>query len=115
MMQEKLVKARARAKMLENVEFSEEQELQKGILGSRQQSLHSRQIKKENSEISHSQQDSDYLNSVYQAEQEKEGFSSEKNIVDAFCHLVKQQSAPDIQIDGFDGTPRFLFFPDTFP
>ena len=115
MMHEKLVKARARAKMLENVEFSEEQELQKGILGSRQQSLHSRQIKKENSEISHSQQDSDYLNSVYQAEQEKEGFSSEKNIVDAFCHLVKQQSAPDIQIDGFDGTSRFLFFPDTFP
>ena len=43
----------------------------------------------ENSEVSHSQEDGDYLNPVYQAEQEKEGFLSGKNIVDALCHLVK--------------------------
>ena len=97
-MQEKLAKARARAKIFENVEFGEEQELQGEIFGNRQQSLHSTQMKKENSEASWSQQDSDYLNPVYQAEQEKEGFSSEKKIVDALCHLVKQQSAPDIEL-----------------
>ena len=59
----------------------------------------------ENSEAWHSQEDSYYLNPVYQAEQEKEGFSSGKNIVDALCHLVKQQSAPDIELDVFDGNP----------
>ena len=65
-----------------------------------QQSLHSRQTKKENSETSYSQKD-DYLYPVYQAEQKKEGFSSVKNIIDALCHLVKQQSAPDIELDVF--------------
>ena len=40
---------------------------------------------------------------MYQAEQEKKGFSSEKNIVNELCHLVKQQSAPDIELDVFDG------------
>ena len=104
-MQEKLAKARARAKILENVELGEEKELQGEILGNHQESLYSTQIKKENSEASCSQQDSDYLNPVYQAEQEKEGFSSEKKIVDALCHLVKQQSAPDIELDVFDGNP----------
>ena len=61
-MKEQLAKARVRAQILENVEFGEEQELQGEILGYRQQSSHSRQTKKENSEESHSQQDSDYLN-----------------------------------------------------
>ena len=104
-MQEKLAKARARAQILENVEFGEEQELGGEILGNHQQSLHSRLTKKENSEAPHSQQDSGYLNPIHQAEPEKEGFSSEKNIVDALCHLVKQQSAPDIELDVFDGNP----------
>ena len=114
-MQEKLAKVRPRAQILENVEFGEKQELQGEILGNRQQSLHSRQTKKENSEASHSQQDSDYLNQVHQAEQEKEGFSSEKNIVDALCHLVKQQSAPDIELDVFDGNPLdFHYFMTLF-
>ena len=63
------------------------------------------QIMKENSEASCSQQDSEYLNPVYQAEQENEGFSSEKKIVDALCHSVKQESAPDIELDAFDGNP----------
>ena len=54
-MKEKFAKARVRAQILENVEFGEEQELQGGILGYRQQSSHSRQTKKENSEESHSQ------------------------------------------------------------
>ena len=104
-MQEKLAKARARTKILENMELGEEKELQGEKLGNHQESLYSTQIKKENSEASCSQQDSDYLNPVYQAEQEKEGFSSEKKIVDALCNLVKQQSAPDIELDVFDGNP----------
>ena len=87
------------------MKLAEEKELQGEILGNCQKSLHSTRIKKENSEASCSQQDSDYLNPVYQAEQEKEGFSSEKKIVDALCHLVKQQSAPDIELDVFDGNP----------
>ena len=111
-MPEKLAKTRARAHILENRELGEEQELQQEKLENCQQSLHSRQTKKENSEASHSKHDSDYLNSVHQAEQEKKGFSSEKNIVDALCHLVKQQSAPDIEIDIFDGLSLFY---DTFP
>ena len=50
---------------------------------------------------------------MYQAEQKKEGFSSEKNIVVAFCHLVKQQSAP--KIDVFDGNPLdFHYFMKLF-
>ena len=40
-----------------------------------------------------------------QAVQQKEGFFSEKNIVDALSHLVKQQSAPNIELDVFDGNP----------
>ena len=74
-------------------------------MGNCQKSLHLTRIKKENSEASCSQQESDYLNPVYQAEQENEGFSLEKKIVDALCHLVKQQSAPDIELDVFDGNP----------
>ena len=88
-MQEKLAKARARAKILENVELGEEKKLQGEIFGNHRESLYSTRIKKENSEASCIQQDSDYLNPVHQAEQEKEGFSSEKKIVDALCHLVK--------------------------
>ena len=42
---------------------------------------------------------------MYQAEEEKEGFSSEKKIVDVLCHLVKQQSALDIELDIFEGNP----------
>ena len=53
-MQKKLAKARAKAQILENVEFGEKQELQVEILGNHQQSLHSRQTKKENSEAPHS-------------------------------------------------------------
>ena len=49
------------------MELSEDQELQGEILGNRQQSLYSRQINIENSKASHSRQDSDYLNQVYQA------------------------------------------------
>ena len=41
-MEQKLATARARAKIFENVEFGEEQELQGEILGNCQQSLHSR-------------------------------------------------------------------------
>ena len=68
-MQEKFAKARTRTQILENVEFGEEQELQGEMLGNLQQSLHSRQTKKENSEESHSQLDSDYLNPMYQVKQ----------------------------------------------
>ena len=114
-MQEKIAKARARAKILENDDFGDEQELQGEILGNRQQSLHSRQTKKENSEASHSQQNSDDLNPMHQAEQEKEGLSSEKNIVDALHNLVKQQTAPDIELDFFDGIPLdFHYFMTLF-
>ena len=114
-MQEKLAKARARAKILENVELGGEKELQGEILGNHQESLYFTRIKKESSEASCSQQDSDYLNPVYQADQEKEGFSSEKKIVDALCHLVKQQSAPDIELDVFDGNPLdFHYFMTLF-
>ena len=95
------------AKILENVEFGEEQELHGEILGNRRPSLHFTQTK-ENSDASCSQQDRDYLNSVYQAEQEKK-------IVDAFCHLVKQQSAPYIELDVFDGNPLdFHYFVTPF-
>ena len=95
-MQEKLSKARARAEILENEEFGAEQELQRDILGNHQQSLHSMQTKKENSS-------------------EKKEFSPEKNIVDALCHLVKQQSAPDIELDVFDGNPLdFHYFMTLF-
>ena len=62
----------------------------------------------------HSQQVSDYLNPVYQAEQEKKGFSSEKNNVYALCHLAKQQSAPDIELDVFDGNPLDFHYFMTF-
>ena len=114
-MQEKLAKARSTAKILENVELGEEKELQEEILGNRQQSLYSTQIKKGNSEISFSQQDSNYLNAVYRAEQEKEGLSSEKKTVDELCHLVKQQSAPDIELAVFDGNPLdFSLFHNIF-
>ena len=114
-MQEKIAKARASAKILENVELGEEKELQGEILGNCQQSLYSTQIKKENSKASWSQQDSDYLNAVYRAEQEKEGLSSEKKTVDALCHLVKQLSAPDIELAVFDGNPLdFSLFHDIF-
>ena len=114
-MQEKLAKARARAKILENVELGEVKELQGEILGNHQESLYSTQIKKENSEASCSQRDSDYLNPVYQAEQEKERFSSEKKIVDALCHLVKEQLAPDIELELFDGNPLdFHYFMTLF-
>ena len=113
-MQEKLAKARERAKILENVELAEEKESQGEILGNHQQSLDSTQIKKENSETSCSQQDADYLNPVYQAAQEKERFSSEKKIVDTLCHLVKQQSAPYIELDVFDGNPLDFHYFVTF-
>ena len=114
-MQEKLSKARTRAKILENVELAEEEELQGEILGNRQQSLHSMQIKKKNFEALCSQQECDYLIPVYQAVQKKEGFSSEKKIVDALCHLVKQQSATDIELDVFDGDPLdFHYFMTLF-
>ena len=102
-MQEKLAGTREKTKVLENVEFGEKQELHGEILGNRQKSLRSTQIKKESFEASCSQQDSDYLNLVYQAEQEKEGFSPDEKIVDALCHLAKQQSAPDTEADAFDG------------
>ena len=50
-----------------------------------------------------------------QAEQEKEGFSSEKKTVDALCHLVKQQSATDIELDVLDGNPLdFHYFMTLF-
>ena len=52
----------------------------------------------------HSQQGSNYLNPMQQAEPGKE-FSSEKNIADALSHLAKQQSGPDIELDTFDGNP----------
>ena len=113
-MQEKITKARASAKILENVELGGETKLQGEILGNRQQPLYSTQIKKENSEASCSQQDSDYLNAVYRAEQEKEGLSSEKKTVDALCHLVKQQSAPDIALAVFDGNPLDFHYFMTF-
>ena len=60
------------------MEFGEEQELQGAILGNCQQSLYSRQTKEENSEASHSQQDSD---PVYQAEQQKEGFFQRRTLL----------------------------------
>ena len=82
-------------------------------MGNHQQLLNSRQTKNVNSEESHSQQEGDHLNPVYQGEQEKKWFSSEKNIVDALCHLVKQQSAPDIDV--FDENPLdFHYFMTLF-
>ena len=52
---------------------------------------------------------------MHQAEQEKEGLSSEKNIVDALHNLVKQQTAPDIELDFFDGIPLdFHYFMTLF-
>ena len=90
-MQKKLAKTKARAQILENMEFGEEQVLQGEILGIHQQSLNSKQTKKKNSEALHSQQDGDYLIPVYQAEHKKKEFSIEKSIVDVLCHLVKQQ------------------------
>ena len=42
---------------------------------------------------------------MYQAEEEKEGFSSEKKIVDVLYYLVKQQSELDIELDIFEGNP----------
>ena len=65
--------------------------------------MHCRQTKEDNSEESYSQQDIDYLNPLNTAEQEKRRFSSEKNIVDTLCYLLKQQSAPNIEVDVFDG------------
>ena len=70
-MQETLAKAKARAEILENVELTEEKELQGEIMRNRQRSLYSTQIKKKNSGALCSQQDSDYLNPVCQDEQEK--------------------------------------------
>ena len=97
------------------MEFGGEQGLQGVILGNRQQSLHSTQIRKENSEPPFSQQDIEYLNPMYQTEQDKEGFSSENKIVDALCHLVKQQLAPDIELDVFDCNPLdFHYFMTLF-
>ena len=54
-MQEKLAKARARAQILENVEFGKKQEFQGEILGNCRQYLYSKQTRKNNSEASHSQ------------------------------------------------------------
>ena len=114
-MQEKLAKTRPRAKILENMELGEEKKLQGEKLGNRQESLYSTQIKKENSEASCSQQDRDYLNPVYQAAEEKEGFSSEKKNVDALYHLVEQQSVLDIELDVFHGNPLdFHYFMTLF-
>lgn len=48
-MQEKIIKAKARAKIINNKELDEEQELKGEILGNHQQSLHSKQ-NKENSD-----------------------------------------------------------------
>ena len=42
----KITKAKARAKIIENKELGEEQELQEEILGNHQQSLHSKQNNK---------------------------------------------------------------------
>ena len=50
-MQEKLAKARARAQILENMEFGEEQGLHGEMLVYRQQSLNFRQTKKENFKV----------------------------------------------------------------
>ena len=94
------------------MEFSEGQELQGEILRNRQQSLHFRQTKKENSENSHSQQDSDYLNPVYQAKQQNKGFASEKNIVVAVCLLVKKLTAPDNELDNTLGFHYFMTLVD---
>ena len=52
---------------------------------------------------------------MYQAEQERKGFSLEKNIVDALRHFVKQQSVPDIELDVFDSNPLdFHYFMTPF-
>ena len=79
-MQEKLAKARATAKILENVELGEEKELQEEILRNRQQSLYSTQIKKGNSEVSCSQQDSDYLNAVNELNKRRKGFLQRRKL-----------------------------------
>ena len=59
-MQEKLARAMAKAQIFENLELVEEQELQGEILGNHQQSVHSRQTKKENSKVLHNQQEEDW-------------------------------------------------------
>ena len=102
-MQEKLCKTRAKSQILKGVQLGEEQQLQEEILVNHQQSLDYRQTKKQNSKETHSQQDSNHLNPVYQAEQEKKRFFSDQKIVNSLCHLVKQQSTTDIELDVFDG------------
>lgn len=77
-MLKELAKARARAQILDNVEFGEKQELQTEILENHQQFFHSTQTKKKNSKESHSQQESHDLNLFYQAEQER--FSSQEKV-----------------------------------
>ena len=44
----------------------------------------------------------------------KKGFSSEKNILDTSCHLVKQQSALDIELDVFGGNLLDFYYFMTF-
>ena len=52
---------------------------------------------------------------MHQSQPEKKGFSSETNIVDALCYLVKQHSAPDIDFDVLYGNPRdFHYFMTLF-
>ena len=109
-MQEKLCKTRAKSQILEGVQLGEEQQLQEEILVNHRQSLDYRKTKKKNSKESHSQQDSNHLNPVYRAEQEKKRFSSDQNIVNSLCHLVKQQSTTDIELDVFDGNPLDFYY-----
>lgn len=94
-MQEKRDKARVRAQILKNVESDEEHELQRAILGNRQQSLHFKQSNEEDYEESHSQQNIDYLNTLQQSEQEKRGFLQRRTLLTI---------APDIELDVFDGS-----------
>ena len=51
---------------------------------------------------------------MYQAEQMRNRISSEKNFINILCHLVKQLSMPDIELDVFDGNLLDFYYFITF-
>ena len=102
-MQEKLAKARARAQILENMEFGEEQGLHEEMLVYRQQSLYFRQTKKENFKVPTVNKIVIFWIKHTKLNKKRNGFLQKRTLFGALCHLVKQQS--DIELDVFDENP----------
>ena len=102
-MQEKLAKARARAQILENMEFGEEQGLHGEMLVYRQQSLYFRQTKKENFKVPTVNKIVIFWIKHTKLNKKRKGFHQRRTLFGALCHLVKQQS--DIELDVFDKNP----------